>query len=524
MQRTDETSGPAGEMKRVAGLIILIGVALGSIVLAQPSQATLRTTAGDHPVAVLEQSGQVFLLAEGVTEALGGTIAGDRSGYRIIINGKTAGFTAASRFGAVGEELVEMPTAPVFVDNRPFVPWEFFRDVVRLTSGQDLRWDPQTRIFEVAPLRLDTIDIEIGVVRLAETTKIIIEFPRQIPYAVRRDAASFTIETRYPLRANITSQSYEGDLLDRIAVGEREIVIHLASTDVAGDPYSLENPFRIVLDLQRGQTPASPATPADVARPREPLGVRTIVLDPGHGGKEVGASGPAGLVEKETTLAICRRLQPLLAAALGARVILTRDGDELVSLDQRTALANQYKADLFLSVHLNASRSATARGAETYFLSLEASDELAHDTAERENAEGQGAAAQGVQPASDLNLILWDLAQQEYLKESSRFAELIQQEMNGAAGTANRGVKQAPFRVLIGATMPAALVEVGFISNGDEESKLASAAYQEAVAQALVRAISRFKDEYETRLGLRKPAAPPAQPAPPQPSAQQSRR
>ncbi len=385
-------------MKRVAGLIVLIAVALVSIVRAQPSQATLRTPTGDHPIPVIEQGGELFVPAEPVTEALGGTIAGDRAGYRIILNGKTAGFTTASRFAAVGDELVEMPTAPIFVDNRPFVPWQFFRDVIRLTASTDLRWDAQARLFEVAPLRLDTLDVHISVVRLAETTKILIELPRRVPYAVRRDPASFTVETRYPLRADVTSESFEGDLLDRITVGEREIVIHLASAEVAGDAYSLDNPFRIVLDLQRGQGPATPTTPANAARPRELLGVRTIVLDPGHGGKAVGAVGPAGLVEKETTLAICRRLQPLLASALGARVILTRDDDSLVELEHRTALANQYKADLFLSVHLNASRSATARGAETYFLSLEASDELASASAARENEEAAGASPRPAGP------------------------------------------------------------------------------------------------------------------------------
>ncbi|HEY0592804.1 MAG TPA: N-acetylmuramoyl-L-alanine amidase [Thermoanaerobaculia bacterium] len=508
-------------MKRVAGVVGLIVVALVSIVRAQPSQATLRAPSGEHTIPVVEQAGELFVPAEPVTEALGGTIAGDRSGYRVILNGKTVGFTVESRFAAVGDELVEMPTAPIFVDNRPFVPWQLFRDVIRLTTSQDLQWDPQARVFQLGALRLDTIDVQVSVVRLAETTKIIIEMPQRIPYNVRREPASFTIETRYPLRANVTSQAYEGDLLDRIVVREREILIQLASPDVVGDPYSLDNPFRIVLDLQKQQSPAEPATPADAARPREPLGIRTIVLDPGHGGREVGAIGPGGLVEKEATLAICHRLQPLLASALGTRVILTRENDSLITLEQRTALANQYKADLFLSIHLNASRASAARGAETYFLSLEASDELARDTAERENEQSGGGAVGGAAPASDLNLILWDLAQQEYLKESSRFADLIQQELNGTGNTANRGVKQAPFRVLVGATMPAALVEVGFISNGEEESKLASAAYQDAIAQALLRAISRFKDEYETRIGLRK-AAPAA--APPQPAAQTSAR
>src|SRR5204863_9840597 len=140
------------------------------------------------------------------------------------------------------------------------------------------------------------------------------------------------------------------------------------------------------------------------------------------------------------------------------------DDGPVLSYGQQTELTNQYQANVFLSVQLNASVSKVAKGSETYFLSVEASDELAKKAAETENA--SAAAAPVADPsASDLKLILWDLAQQTYLDESSRFAQAIQEEMNAATGVANRGVKQAPFKVLVGATMPAALVEVGFISN-----------------------------------------------------------
>jgi len=171
-------------------------------------------------------------------------------------------------------------------------------------------------------------------------------------------------------------------------------------------------------------------------------------------------------------------------------------------------VANQYKADLFLSVHMNAAPTKGAHGSEVYFLSLEASDELAKKAAESENASAGHAGTQ-----SDLKLILWDLAQQEYLAESNHFAQSIQEEMNALAGIQNRGVKQAPFKVLVGATMPAALVEVAFISNPDEEAKLKNEQFQNTVVDALTRAVQRYKTDYEVRIGVAQPAAP--APAPP---------
>jgi N-acetylmuramoyl-L-alanine amidase len=182
------------------------------------------------------------------------------------------------------------------------------------------------------------------------------------------------------------------------------------------------------------------------------------------------------------------------------RVILTRNEDVLLDLDERPAIANQHKADLFLSIHLNAVPFASAHGAETYFLSLEATDDRARLSAERENADQ----ARSTPAGSDLDMILWDLAQQRYLKESSRLAEIVQDEMAAATGVERRGVKQAPFRVLLGAMMPAALVEVGFISNPTEEGRLMSSAYQDEIAAALTAAVVRYKAEYESWLGNRR--------------------
>ena len=196
--------------------------------------------------------------------------------------------------------------------------------------------------------------------------------------------------------------------------------------------------------------------------------------------------------EKEVTLQIARKLAAALPKALSCRVVMTRDSDQAISLDDRTSVANHEKADLFLSIHANSSRVTGAHGAETYYLSLQASDKLAQEVASQENQTGSDTSSSAAGTNRDLDFILWDLAQSAHLKESSELAEVIQQELNALSGTENRGIKQAPFRVLVGATMPAVLVEAAFISNPEEEKRLSSAAFQENVADAVAKAVASF--------------------------------
>jgi len=193
--------------------------------------------------------------------------------------------------------------------------------------------------------------------------------------------------------------------------------------------------------------------------------------------------------------------------------VLTRDSDVLVSFDDRTSVANHEKADLFLSIHANSSRAASAKGSETYYLSLEASDKIAQEVAKEENQSSAAAPAGGDTSASPaLDFVLWDLAQSAHLKESSELAEAIQTELNGVSDTGNRGIKQAPFRVLVGATMPAVLVEVAFISNPEEEKKLRSPEFQQAVADAVARAVARFFSRRAPGAARTTPSATPPAP------------
>ena len=475
------------------------------------NQATVRAANGDHKVTIAQQNGQTYFAADEVIAALGGTLTHEGNGFKASLNNSVAAFGTDSRFAVVKDDLIEMPVPPVTIDNRPFVPWQFFQGFLLRSSGLDATWDPAARLLQIHPAQTTAVGIQVSVANVQGISKLVLTLTAPAEYAIVKEPGAYTVRFKTAIKAPYVEQAHEDPYVAKTSFIGNDLRIQLTAPDVVGDAYRLENPFRIVLDLRKGAA-AAPGTPQPVmsSRPVESPGIHTIVIDPGHGGKEVGAIGPGGLMEKDATLAVCRLLAASLEARLKTRVVLTRNDDTVVPLDQRTAIANQYHADLFLSVHMNAAIVKGAHGAETYFLSLDASDKLAEKAAEVENNAAKNAAAPA--SSSDLKLILWDLAQQEYLNESSRLAQAVQEEMNRITGIQSRGVKQAPFKVLVGATMPAALVEVAFITNPDEEAKIKSDAFQKTVVEALTTAVARYKVDYETRIGVAQPPSVPAAP------------
>jgi N-acetylmuramoyl-L-alanine amidase len=220
--------------------------------------------------------------------------------------------------------------------------------------------------------------------------------------------------------------------------------------------------------------------------------VQTVVIDPGHGGMETGAKGKFGNLEKDITLAVSLKLKALIERNLGLTVVMTRDRDVDVSIENRAAIANNNKAGLFISIHANGAVQRKAAGSETFFLSLNATDEETRRLAYLENNSSE--LQRRIDPSTDddLMMILWDMAQTAYIKQSSRLAELVQDELDALLGTRNRGIKQAPFKVLTGVACPAILVEAAFLSNPDEEQRLASDDFQSRVAEAIYRGLSRY--------------------------------
>lgn len=222
-----------------------------------------------------------------------------------------------------------------------------------------------------------------------------------------------------------------------------------------------------------------------------------VVLDAGHGGENPGARGAGGLLEKDLVLDVTLRLAKRLEAR-GIGVVLTRREDRFVSLEERTSIANDARGDLFVSIHANASRATDARGIETYFVSLEASDEAAQRIAAFENQAFAG--SEGAAKIADDPLIgiLGDLIATEHLVESQEFSRLVQGRL---ASSRSRGVKQAPFVVLMGVQMPAALVEIGFLTHPGEERKLASSTERDRLADGLAAAVFEFAQRYDARRG-----------------------
>jgi len=267
--------------------------------------------------------------------------------------------------------------------------------------------------------------------------------------------------------------------------------------------FSLKNPFRIVIDVWGTIDKTIPPEievskknakiPPGALAKQLVLGVSRIVIDPGHGGRDYGAPGYLrGVHEKDVVLKLSRRLAKKIRKELGCEVIMTRNSDRNLTLEERTAIANTKNADLFISIHTNAVRDRRAYGIETFFLNL-ATDNDAILVAARENATS-------TKNISDLETILSDLMQNAKINESSRLAVHVQKSMdlhlrNHYSRIKSKGVKQAPFYVLLGAQMPAILIETSFISNPRECKRLNDITYQDQMSEAIVNGIKEYIKE-----------------------------
>jgi len=341
-----------------------------------------------------------------------------------------------------------------------------------------------------AAFAADPIPVKVATDTSGASTRVVLTFAKKVACAVVEDAGHVKVNCDAAIAADPGAGTLDDAILKSFgAEGDRTFVLTTGRGYRSVDTFELKNPTRLVIDLQGTRTAKAVTAPPV---PQKPLPV--IVIDPGHGGVESGAVGPSGLQEKDLTLDLARRLKALLERQ-GATVVLTRDEDRVLPLDDRTAIANHNHAILFISIHLNASKRKTPVGAETYFLATSATDAEARTLAGLENKayeppDATTPPAPGSPPGHDLELILWDMAQNSFLVESSRLAEAVQTELNAATGVRDRGVRQAPFRVLMGATMPAILVEAGFISNSEEEARFKDDAYKDKVADAIARAVA----------------------------------
>jgi N-acetylmuramoyl-L-alanine amidase len=342
-------------------------------------------------------------------------------------------------------------------------------------------------------------------------TRIVLEADQSFAFSVRN--APGQLQVILPRNADLKTQALDvqnSKLLERVTHEIKEnnsiFTVFFKGEVAVNKNFVLEKPFRVVFDLVKAEktpvvaqnAPEKSEKTQETAlaqKPAEPIvskakPIETICIDAGHGGEDLGAVGKSKLLEKDVTLQISKKLKKLIESKTGLRVIMTRDQDSEVSLNSRASIANNQQAQMFVSIHVNSSFRKSAYGSETYFVSLQATDPEALELARKENQnpEDPGAAIKN----DELKMILWNMAQTEYIKESSSLAEYIQFELNELLGTRNRGVKQAPFRVLMRTAMPAVLIETSFISNSAEEKKLQSEEFLDKIAFAIFNGISKF--------------------------------
>ncbi len=425
-------------------------------------------------------------------------------GLTVTVRNQIIVLSAGQSLASVGGRLISLPAPPVHDGRTWLVPVDFVSRALAPLPGLRVELRKPSRLLLLGDIRAPRVAGRIEA--LGSLARLTLEVLPATPHTVSQDGPRLVIRFDADTLDAVLPPTTAPDLIQGVRPGDgpATVVVDLGSrfasfrtSDVPGDRGAL----RIVIDVVSASTDAPPAQnlPAPSVPPPDaaPLidlapagGLRTVVIDAGHGGSEDGARGTGGTLEKNVTLLVARRLKAALEARLGVRVILTRDSDTTVGLDERAALANNNKADLFVSLHANGSMRPSASGAQVFYLSLDeygdAAQRAAHPDSESLPVFGGG--------AREVELTPWEMAQARYIEESAALAQAIEAALRERVPVSRRPIQQAPLRVLVGANMPAVLLEMGFITNSDQEKQLRSDEFQNSVVQALVTSITRFRD------------------------------
>ena len=442
-------------------------------------------TAGQEMVA-LDELATIFQLA--VREEAGA--------LTVSYRGKTIVLTPEQSLASVNGRLISLPAQPVRVGNRWLVPVDFISRALALIHDAKIDLHRPSRLLVIGELNVPRLTVRHE--PLGNAARVTIDATPAATSAVSQDGSRLVI--RYEADAlDLTFPQLQPQpfvqgfrTLDPVTIG---VDLGPRFTTFRATTQVIDTTSRLVIDLTGAQEsttsgassqtpPAVPELPISAA---EAPTVRTLAIDPGHGGEDGGAKGEAGLQEKHVTLAVARRLKAAVEARLGLRVVLTRDEDRNVSLNERTAVANNNKADLLISLHVNASFRESVAGASIFVASFdEVGDVQGALSGERLPALGGG--------FRDIELVPWNLAQIRYRDRSERMAGILAQYLRDRVPLSIRPLDRAPLRVLESANMPAVLIEMGYVTNRVQEKQIAGAEFQNALVQSVVDSIVRFRD------------------------------
>jgi N-acetylmuramoyl-L-alanine amidase len=464
---------------------------------------TVVSREGRRPLATRGISGQEMFALDDLARLFELTVREDTAagGLTVTVGNQTIVVSPGQSLASVGGRLISLPAAPVRDGRLWYVPVDFVPRAIALVLGSRVELRKPSRLILLGDIRAPRVAGRIE--PLGSLARLTLDVAPATPHTVSQDGQRLIIRFEADMLDAALPASSAPDLIQNVRPGEGPAVIVIdlgprfasfRSSDVPG----AAGGGRIVIDVIGQTTEPQPGQPAPPPTPDQPPllelvpagSLRTIVIDAGHGGTEAGAKGAGGSLEKDLTFAVSRRLKVALEARLGLRVILTREGDATVGLDERAALANNNKADLFISLHVNASVRQTASGAAVFYLNLDeygdAAQRVAHGQSESLPVFGGG--------TRDIELVLWEMAQARYIQESAALAQAVEASLRERVPMSPRAIQQAPFRVLVGANMPAVLVEMGFITNGSQEKQLQSEEFQNLLVQGLVDGVARFRD------------------------------
>lgn len=491
-----------------AALVSLVAVgafwAAGAAAV-QPASYTILSREGRRPLPYRAQGGQDMVALADIASTFGMTVREDVAAGGIVVtapNGQTIVLTPGEPLASAGGRVVSLPAPPARDGRAWLVPVEFVGRAVGPVLGTRIDVRKRARLIVMGDLRVPEVTATIE--RDGPRARVLLDVTPSTPRSVTQEGRRLIVRFEADALDFRAAPGGGGDLVAAIRPSEapQNLIVELGAR--AGDVRTAAEPRaggdRVVIEIAAEGTPLTPP-PAET--PVEPLpaeppplpdlsaagGLRTVVIDPGHGGDDAGARGVDGTLEKDVTLAIGRRVKAAIEARLGVRVLLTRDGDRAMRVDERTSLANNNKADLFISLHANAAATTGPTGAEVFSLA-------------REGYAAGAAAAPGMAATlpvfgggtRPLEIIPWDTAQMQWLSESERLSRVIHAELAARVPMNPHALDKAPFRVLIGANMPAVLIEAGFLTNPEQAQALSGDALQNDIAQAIVSAIVRYRD------------------------------
>lgn len=456
---------------------------------AQASAYTVLTAQGRRslPFHVSGQTDDVSL--DQISSLFNLTVTEDAvvGGLTVTARGQRITLIAGQAFASVSGRVISLG-GPVQRDRTGYqVPIDMLSRAVGPALGTRIEVRRASHLVIVGDLRVPQISGHVE--RDGANAKVTIEMQPATPHRVTREGNRLTIHFDAEALDPTPITGFTGDFVTAAHVDGTSLVLDLGPQAATFDAQDDRDQTHVTISLLApGQAPKPPPPPpqeAPVIEIARPGVIRTVVIDPGHGGADEGAHGASGIKEKDLTLALARKVKTTIESRLGLRVLLTRDADEDVPIDRRCALANNNKADLFISLHADASVRPAMRGAQVLTLSLDEYKSRMHDTSPPVPVPVLGGGTRIIDP------VAWDLAQIPFADRSASVgADLVRRLAEKNVPLFGQPAIQAPMRVLLGANMPAVLLEVGFLTNKDDEQALAGADVPNGIVDAIVNTVA----------------------------------